>query len=413
MSGCKEMEGVGKFFSGFYEMLKKMAHAISSKLAKDTPTPGDKPAPVDVGNEPADPEIPEKTPKPVKGVPNFITSWGERGVKPGQFKTPLGISVDYAGCVYVADTSNCRIQKFTSKGEFLAAFGKRGSDIGELDQPYGLTITGIGDIYISDNQNSRIVRIDEKGQFVDAKCNDGDDLGEVHQPIGLTFDEEGNLFVADAGNNRVQKLTYKTLEDNIAYSKVGGTGKNMGPSNLNNPWNNSFPKHNEGPNTGQFSKPWDVLCLPTGEVIVIDTFNHRVQKFGTDGSFITQWGQVGYGNDRGKIEFQFPTFATLDQYGFLLVVDTGNHRIQKFTQDGEFLGTWGGPGYGEGQFSQPHGIAVSPDQGDIFIVDTENNRIQRYSYSSSWKLWYEDLTKKKKAPVPEGVFTPTPQEVIF
>ena len=55
--------------------------------------------------------------------------WGTAGSGNGQFKLPLGIAVDAAGNVYVADAGNDRIQKFTSDGVFLNAWGTFGSGV--------------------------------------------------------------------------------------------------------------------------------------------------------------------------------------------------------------------------------------------------------------------------------------------
>lgn len=412
-TGCKDtFNGVKKFLSGFSQMLKNIFDVLYSKISSiinknnSTPVPGTTPA--EAGTT-VPPDMVQSTPRPDPGAPDFISTWGEEGVKPGQFNSPLGIAVDYEGFVYVADTNNSRIQKFSPEGKFINAYGKRGSDIGELDKPYALAITDIGDIYISDNQNSRIVKIDGQGQFLSAKCNDGAQIGELHQPIGLTFDQEGNLFVADSGNHRIQKLNYEGLQNNTAYNKIETKqpGMIITPDNT---WNKKFPLHNEGPNAGEFTTPWGVALSPAGDVIIVDTCNHRLQKFSPEGDFIKQWGQVG--SDRGQ--FQFPTFAVIDQFGFILVADTGNNRIQKFDMEGNFKAQWGSPGYDKGQFNHPHGIAVSMNSGDVFITDTENNRIQRYSYSGSWTVWWQEHVWKKKTPAPENPSpAANPTEVIF
>jgi len=413
MTGCKDtFNGVKKFLSGFFQMLKNIFDVLYSKISSiinknnSTPVPGTTPA--EAGTT-VPPDMVQSTPRPDPGAPDFISTWGEEGVKPGQFNSPLGIAVDYEGFVYVADTNNSRIQKFSPEGKFINAYGKRGSDIGELDKPYALAITDIGDIYISDNQNSRIVKIDGQGQFLSAKCNDGAQIGELHQPIGITFDQEGNLFVADSGNHRIQKLNYEGLQNNTAYNKIETKqpGMIITPDNT---WNKKFPLHNEGPNAGEFTTPWGVALSPAGDVIIVDTCNHRIQKFSPEGDFIKQWGQVG--SDRGQ--FQFPTFAVIDQFGFILVADTGNNRIQKFDVEGNFKAQWGSPGYDKGQFNHPHGIAVSMNSGDVFITDTENNRIQRYSYSGSWTVWWQEHVWKKKTPAPENPSpAANPTEVIF
>ena len=51
--------------------------------------------------------------------PEFVLEWGSLGAGEGQFSGPHGIEVDAEGNVYVADTGNNRVQKFTSEGLFL------------------------------------------------------------------------------------------------------------------------------------------------------------------------------------------------------------------------------------------------------------------------------------------------------
>jgi hypothetical protein len=65
----------------------------------------------------------------------------------------------------------------------------------------------------------------------------------------------------------------------------------------------------------------------TGTVYVADTGNHRIQKFDTDGTYLTEWGSNGTGNG----EFNEPGSLIVDPSGTIHVADTGNHRIQKFT----------------------------------------------------------------------------------
>jgi DNA-binding beta-propeller fold protein YncE len=83
------------------------------------------------------------------------------------------------------------------------------------------------------------------------------------------------------------------------------------------------------------------------------------------------WGTPG----RGEGQFDDPHGIAVDGSGNVYVADTNNHRIQSFTPEGVFLSALGEWGIGEGQLSRPQGVAVD-EQGHVHVADTGNSRIQ-------------------------------------
>jgi DNA-binding beta-propeller fold protein YncE len=77
---------------------------------------------------------------------------------------------------------------------------------------------------------------------------------------------------------------------------------------------------------GQLRSPWGIAVDGAGDVYVTDTGNHRVEKFDKEGNFITQWG--GFGNGDGQ--FNFPYGIAVDAKGSVFVIDSGNTRVQQF-----------------------------------------------------------------------------------
>jgi len=67
-----------------------------------------------------------------------------------------------------------------------------------------------------------------------------------------------------------------------------------------------------------------------------------------------------------------------DAAGNVYVVDTGNSRIQKFTNDGTYLTQWGSQGSGDGQFYYPNSVAIDA-AGNVYVSEQENNRIQKFA----------------------------------
>ena len=97
-------------------------------------------------------------------------------------------------------------------------------------------------------------------------------------------------------------------------------------------------------------------CPTTSSCIyVVDTNNTRIQKFDSNGNFITKWGTKGTGDG----EFLHPHDVVLDSSGYVYVTDAFNYNIQKFDSNGNFITKWGSNGTGDTQFLHIYGIGVS------------------------------------------------------
>jgi DNA-binding beta-propeller fold protein YncE len=64
----------------------------------------------------------------------------------------------------------------------------------------------------------------------------------------------------------------------------------------------------------------------------------------------------------------------------VFVTDSGNHRVQVFGLDGQFLCQWGSQGQGQGQFQGPTGLCVQ--NGVVYVADTRNYRVQVFDVGS-------------------------------
>jgi len=137
---------------------------------------------------------------------------------------------------------------------------------------------------------------------------------------------------------------------------------------------------------GEFLSSWGTKGFENGElqspvgiaiyennVYVVDEKQNIIQKFDNDGNFIFKWG--GYGNQNGQ--FIKPRGITIDSSGIVYVADSKNYRIQTFTSDGEFLSSFGKYGFGDGNLKNPVDIAVSGDF--IYVSDPGNYKIEKYT----------------------------------
>jgi len=119
------------------------------------------------------------------------------------------------------------------------------------------------------------------------------------------------------------------------------------------------------------SPPSGLTTAPSGDLIVADDFNHRIQIYDSEGNLKTTFGKKG----TLEGEFMYPKGVALDPAGNIYVADSWNHRVQKFDSEGNFQSSWGKYGRDKGQLNEPYDIWVEPS-GNLLVVERSNHRIQ-------------------------------------
>ena len=136
----------------------------------------------------------------------YVSHWGVAGNGDGEMNGPSAIAFDPDDDMYVVDSRNNRVQKFTREGEFLLQWGSPGSGEGELDLPWGIALDDDRNVYVADWRNDRIQKFTADGEFLAAFGESGDGVGQFNRPTGVEVDRDGDIYVADWLNDRVQVL---------------------------------------------------------------------------------------------------------------------------------------------------------------------------------------------------------------
>src|SRR5687767_2235697 len=188
---------------------------------------------------------------------------------------------------------------------------------------------------------SRLFQFDPNGKFVREL---GQDAYGFNAAIGLRVDPQDNVWTIDVGADQVVKfdaqgriaLVLGRKPENIAVrpnpaggGPGGGGRRGGGPPGSGNPGSS-------------FSKPTDVAWDKAGNIYIADGIgnNNRVAKFDRDGRFIRHWGSTG----AGQGQFNGVKAVALDAQDNVYVADSGNKRIQIFDADGTFKSEFGNVG---------------------------------------------------------------------
>lgn len=275
-----------------------------------------------------------------------MSRFGERGNGSQQFSWPRGVAVSpLDDHIFVADSSNHRMQIFDNTGVYLRTFGCYGQGEGQFDCLAGIAVNGLGQIIIADRYNHRIQIFDRGCNFQRAFGSEGSNDGQLNYPWGVACDNMGFIYVCDKENHRIQ-----VFQSNGDFVRTFGR---------------------LGSSTGQFDNPHYLAISPDNKVYVSDSSNHRVQVFSIYGDFLFSFGSCG--TLRGQMKF--PRGIAIDNQGFVVVADSGNNRVQIFRADGRYYSMFGAWGTENGQFKGLEGLAILAN-GNVVVTDRENHRIQ-------------------------------------
>ncbi len=252
-----------------------------------------------------------------------------------QFNQPQGVAVDASGNIYISDYFNNRVRMVSPAGIIttIAGNGNYGysgdgsaATNAQLRDPAGLARDAAGNIYVADSQNNVVRKFSVGGNISTFAGNgssgfsgDGNAAtsAKLNNPNALAFDTAGNLYIADTNNYRVRKVstngTISTVagNGNCCYSGDGGQATNA-----------------------QFSQIYGVAVDQAGNLYTADTAN-RIRVVAPNGIVTTiAGGPFGYSGDGGpavSAAMAWPYDIAIAPGGNLYVPDYFNNAIRLLT----------------------------------------------------------------------------------
>ena len=190
-----------------------------------------------------------------------VLSFGSSGTEDASLlNKPLGVAVDTGGNMYIADSKNNAVKKFSSSGAFVALYDGRKCSSGSLNQPSGVKINSKGLVYVVDRGNSRVVVLNQELVFQFEFGGQGVGVGQLEDPWDVAFDAYSICYVTDMKQDCIH-----------IFSPRGEFRGRLG---------------SQGSQKGKLNRPSGITVDRFGRIFVSEAGNHRVSIFHTCSEFI-------------------------------------------------------------------------------------------------------------------------------
>jgi sugar lactone lactonase YvrE len=323
------------------------------------------------------------------------------------FNQPQGIAKDGNGNLYIADTANNRVVRYSIlnqaqtviAGTGTAAYTGDGSaaTAATLSGPKAVAVAGDGTIYIADTGNNAVRQINAVTGIISTFAGGAatvcafatNTLGDgclgtqatFSSPSGLAIDANGLLYVADTGNNRIRTVPINTFG---VLTVVGGGTACSSASDSVGDGCNLLQATLAGPTQLRFDVP--------GNLYIADTGNNLVRRANlmVSGQTIVSVagnGQAGGSGDGGaatSAQLNAPAGIALDGGGSLYITDTKNHAVRMVDEASGVISTIAGINGASGSgmlpasattvdLDAPQGVELT-GTGMLYVLDSGNSR---------------------------------------
>ncbi len=316
------------------------------------------------------------------------------------FNYPAGVAIDGSGNLYITDMNNCRVRKISKSTGLISTIAGTGvtgfsGDGGPAtaaqvsNYVIGVTLDPAGNIYIADGSDNCLRKITVSTGIITTLAGTGSYSGgysgdggpatasQLNYPVAVAVSTTGFIYLADCYNHRIRKINVSTgIITTAAGTGVIGSSGDGGPAT-----------------SAKLNYPAGVACDAAGNVYIGDNGNNKIRKINAATGIITTiagtgaTGSSGDGGPATSAKLNCPQGVVLGASGNIYFADGLNYRIRKITVSTGIISKVAGTSMGfsgdggpavSAQLNNANGIAVDA-AGNSYMADAANQRIRKVS----------------------------------
>lgn len=199
---------------------------------------------------------------------------------------------------------------------------------------------------------------------------------DLKHPNAVAFDQNGELVILESYDSREHVSTYDSSGVKLkSFSLPLSSSADYGMRNLKS-----------------------VAIDKDGNILAIDSQNHCIYKFTSDGQELAKVGKKG----NGPLQFRYPQEIAYNKHNDKIYVVDKYHRCQILNPDLTFVSSFGEMGQEKGQLYNPYGV-VCDESGTVYIVESTNKRVQSFTPEGKLLKVFEKPEKDEKFDYPYSI----------
>ena len=267
---------------------------------------------------------------------------------------PTGVVLDSAGDIFIADFNNQRVREVIASTGLITTVagtgythaggvgGYNGDNIAatsaELNGPMGVALDSAGNVYIADSGNNRIRKVTVNSGLITTVAGTGNPgynadgiaatSAKLNGVSAVALDSANNLYIADTFNSRIRKVTALTGQ----ISTVAGNGT---PGDIDG----------VAATSAEINYPYGVQVDSSGNIFIADSYNFEIREVSASNGVLNTLagnqtdGYNGDGISSTNAELNYPYGIALDGAGDIFIADLNNDRVRKLSPNAQFPAT--------------------------------------------------------------------------